>query len=167
MKAMLLGFVLLTLGVANGPWQVTALLAQDKPAAVLRWEYHVLTKQQVIDLGKKDLAAGLNQLGNDGWELAAVDAVYIFKRPREQHRKQVADLQGQIALAEADLETWKDRVAWSERMAKKGYMSEQQVNAERLQLRRAEMALDKARTELKRLLPNAKDPETKERQPEK
>jgi hypothetical protein len=167
MKAILLGFVLLTIGVANGPWHVAALLAQDKPAAVPKWEYRVLTKQQVIELGKKDLAAGLNQLGSDGWELAAVDAAYIFKRAVELHGKQVADLKGQLAFAESDLETWKDRVAWSKRMAKKGYLSEQQVNAERVQLRRAEIALDKARRELKSIPSNSKEPAAKERKPEK
>src|SRR5262249_17423409 len=39
-----------------------------------RWEYQVLTKEQVADLGKKNLAAGVNKLGGDSWELGAVEA---------------------------------------------------------------------------------------------
>jgi hypothetical protein len=167
MKAVRLGFVLLALGVATSTWQVTALFAQDKPAGVPRWEYRVLTKQQVLDLGKKDLAAGLNQLGSEGWELAVVDVDYIFKRPRENIGQRVADLKGRLALAEADLATWKDRVAWSERMARKGYLSEQQLNADRVRLRRAELAVDQARRELESILSRSKEPGMKERKPEK
>jgi hypothetical protein len=39
-----------------------------------KWEYQVLTKEQVAGLGKKDLAAGLNKLGDESWELVAVEA---------------------------------------------------------------------------------------------
>src|SRR5258708_7718369 len=106
-RALAFGFVLLILGVTD------ARGAQDKPAAAPQWEYRILTKQQVLDLGKSDLATGLNQLGSDGWELAAVDGGYIFKRPRSHPRAQLAQLQAQLAQAEADLDSWKERVAWA------------------------------------------------------
>src|SRR5262249_34965896 len=68
-------------------------------AAPARWEYQVMTKEQVIGVGKKDLAAGLNKLGEDGWELVAVepsqttdrdrkDTEYYFKRLKTHQRAQ-------------------------------------------------------------------------------
>jgi hypothetical protein len=39
-----------------------------------RWEYRTLTRQELLDLGQKDVTAGLNKLGDDGWELVAVRA---------------------------------------------------------------------------------------------
>jgi uncharacterized protein (TIGR03067 family) len=52
-----------------------------------RWEYRTLTRQQLLDLGKKDVTAGLNRMGDSGWELVAVQrgestgpAEYYFKR---------------------------------------------------------------------------------------
>jgi hypothetical protein len=167
MKANAMGFVLLALGVACGSWQAITLADEGKPNTVGQWEYRVLTREQILDLGKKDLAAGLNNVGDEGWELAAIDTVYIFKRPKDQNRKQMDALKRQLATAESDLEAAKDRAAWSERMAKKGYFSDQQVEAVRLQLRKAEMALDKARRDLKTLPADPKGPEEKERKPEK
>jgi hypothetical protein len=128
-----------------------ALAAEEKPDLGARWEYRVLTKDQVLDLGKKDLAAGLNKLGDEGWELAAVDAAYIFKRPRGGSRKLAADLRRQIAWAEADVERLKDRVSWSERMVQKGYLTYQRVEAEKADLKRAETFLNEARKELEAL----------------
>jgi hypothetical protein len=59
-----------------------------------RWEYRLATRQQLLELGKNDVAAGLNKVGAEGWELVAVrpgagrpegrgDAAteYYFKRP--------------------------------------------------------------------------------------
>src|SRR5262249_25272463 len=62
-----------------------------------KWEYRVLTKEQLAELGKKNLAAGLNKIGEEGWELVTVQsgpareggargfsegpAEYYFKRP--------------------------------------------------------------------------------------
>ena len=82
MKATPMAVVLLTLGFAVGILPFSAASAADsKPDVVFRWEYRVLTEEQVIALGKKDLAAGLNKLGDEGWELVTVGAHYIFKRP--------------------------------------------------------------------------------------
>src|SRR5207302_345137 len=113
--------------------------AEEKRVTASRWEYRVLTKEQVLDLGKKDLTAGLNTLGDQGWELVAIDGSYIFKRSKEQIRKQIDDLKTQIALIETDVEFLKERVAWSERMFKRGYVSGQHLQAERAVLQRAEI----------------------------
>jgi hypothetical protein len=67
--------------------------AQEQAQARTEWEYLTLTKEEVVKRGK-DLAGGLNALGKEGWELAAVTcwpqndkrarvgADYYFKRPR-------------------------------------------------------------------------------------
>jgi hypothetical protein len=59
-----------------------------------RWDYRLATRQQLLELGKNDVAAGLNQVGAEGWELVAVrpgagrpegrgdvSTEYYFKRP--------------------------------------------------------------------------------------
>jgi hypothetical protein len=148
-KAATTAFVLFAAAFAGAPSQVTALSAEPTLDAVTRWEYRVLTKEQVLDLGKKDLAAGLNTLGEEGWELAAVEPAYIFKRPRQQ--KALEGLRRQVSLAESDVAMWQDRVAWSERMARKGYLTEKQAQADKQRLQSAESALEKAKRELKAL----------------
>ena len=167
MKAIPTGFVLLVVGVAGAASPVTALSAEVRPDAVARWEYRVLTKEQVLDLGKKDLAAGLNVLGDDGGELVVAEPAYIFKRPKDQTRRQAGEVKRRVALIEADVEQLRDRAAWAERMARKGYLTEQQVNAERSRLRAAEGALDAAREELKALPTDPKEPIEPERKAEK
>jgi uncharacterized protein (TIGR03067 family) len=47
--------------------------APEKGPAAAKWEYQVLTRAQVADLGKKDVGAGLNKLGSEGWELVTVE----------------------------------------------------------------------------------------------
>lgn len=60
-----------------------------------KWEYRVLTPSAIEELGGKGtgaLAAGLNKLGDDGWELVAIEpghvpppvklSRYVFKRPK-------------------------------------------------------------------------------------
>ncbi len=140
MNPMPMLLALLVPGIGQAP-------AQEN-AATLRWEYRVLSKQHVLDLGKQDLAAGLNALGDAGWELAAVDAAYIFKRPRDAGRLREAARQRRMALIAADVDQWRERVAWAERMARKGFLSAQRVEADRARLQAAEAALDRARQEL-------------------
>lgn len=46
-----------------------------------RWEYKVLTEHSVEKLGEGELAAGLGQLGEEGWELAGFEkGRFVFKR---------------------------------------------------------------------------------------
>jgi hypothetical protein len=156
--------VLLAVAVAGGTLQAAARAAEAKPGP--GWEYRVLSKKQVIDLGKKDLAAGLNQLGREGWELAAVDAVYIFKRPRRSD-KEVEEVKRQVALRKSKVEQLRDRVTWAARMVKKGFLSEAQLQADRAALAWAEMALERARKDLATLPADPKGPTGKGRKPEK
>ena len=138
MNAIAIGMVLVATGAPPQP----ASGAEGKSAPVRQWEYRVLSKGEIFSLGKRDLAAGLNKLGDEGWELVVFETSYIFKRPKVQP---AAGVKRRIALAEAEVEQLKDRVAWAERMAKKGYLTRQAVEAERAKLSRAEMALDEAR----------------------
>jgi hypothetical protein len=81
-------------------------LPQEKPgkgkavAARAKWEYSVLTRDEVRKRGKGDLAAGLNALGEEGWEMVALGAGttnpagrgarpaadYYFKRPKQAEK---------------------------------------------------------------------------------
>jgi hypothetical protein len=164
MNVVALGFVFLTFGLAGQPTQ-----APPPPAAFtagLRWEYQVLTKAQLLDLGNKELAAGLNRLGDDGWELAAaVDGTYIFKRLKIASLRAVEDVRNAVSLLESEAELLKERVAWAERMFRKGFLSKQQVEGEHIGLQRVEMALDRARRELRSFPGEAKKVDPKEPKP--
>jgi hypothetical protein len=168
MKSVPLTIVFPVIAVAVGilPFPA-ASAAEPKPDVVVQWEYRVLTEEQVIALGKMDLAAGLNKLGEEGWELATAGAHYIFKRPKDLAQKQLAEVRRRVAAAEADVEAWKDRVAWSERMVRKGYLTEKHVEAERTQLKKAEAVLDVERRALQNLPPAPNKAEQKEPKTEK
>jgi WD40 repeat protein len=46
-----------------------------------RWEYKVASEADILKLGKDDLTAGLNKLGEDGWELVGSEKTrFILKR---------------------------------------------------------------------------------------
>lgn len=155
-----MGFVLLTLGIAGGNGLATALAQEPTASPLMRWEYRVVTKEQLLELGSKDLAAGLNKLGDEGWELTAVDGVYVFKRPNRSLT--LEDVKQWVFVAQGEVEAWKDRVAWTERMVKKGYLNERRLEDERGQLQAAEFSLDKAQKALKALSAERIPPPKKE-----
>jgi hypothetical protein len=82
--------------IAGGPkplpeQQQGKIAGGPKPLPLPKWEYRVLTREEIQELGKNNLTAGLNELGKDGWELVSVfpgftppktgpDQFY-FKRP--------------------------------------------------------------------------------------
>jgi hypothetical protein len=157
MKVVSRGFLSLAIVVCATLLQGSALTAAEpKPIVGPRWEYRVLTKEQVLELGKKDLVAGLNRLGEEGWDLVAVEPAHYFKRLKEQGIRQAEDVKRRIALLKEDLEMWKDRVTWCERMVRKGYMTETQLQAERAHLIAAELALQMTEKESKVVLPPPK-----------
>lgn len=46
-----------------------------------QWEYKILTEEDVRKLGKTDLTAGLNKLGEESWEMVSSDkGRFFFKR---------------------------------------------------------------------------------------
>jgi hypothetical protein len=75
--------------------------ARKEAPARQQWEYQAVGRKKVEELGKNDLTAGLNKLGDDGWELVAVSppTEYYFKRPktpatREEPRRAAAAPEG-------------------------------------------------------------------------
>ena len=80
-------------------------------------------------------------------------------RPEEKGPREPEKAKEQVALAEANLEQTRERVAWAERMVKLGYMSAAQAVVERSRLASAEVLLAQARKELK--TPQADDDKAK------
>jgi hypothetical protein len=149
-KAISTSFILLILGIVGGSQVAGAAEPKLEPAT--KWEYRVLSKDEMLELGKKDLVAGLNKLGDEGWELVTAEPTYIFKRPK-QKLKAIEDVKRQLLFLQAEVEGWRDRVAWTERMVKKGYLTERHLKEETELLQAAEIALEKAQKEFKALPP--------------
>jgi hypothetical protein len=157
-------FVLFLLGAAAG----TSLAAEPgpgpTPAGPAKWEYRILTREQVAKLGKNDVVAGLNRLGKDGWELVAVEPAlapakgagavqFYLKRPRDDRRARREEAQDRVDAARAYLAMWQERSAWSERMVRKGLLTEAQAGADKARVAQAALALDRAERELRRFIP--------------
>jgi RND family efflux transporter MFP subunit len=82
-------------------------------------------------------------------------------RTIDRDRGKIDELKAQVGQLASDVEMLKERAAWAERMAKKGYMSESELQADRARLRKAETDLDRARRQLKALTPDPKEPAEK------
>ena len=96
----------------------------------------------------------------------AIEPAFIFKRPNQSQR--IEEVKRRLVVAESVLEAWKDRVSWSERMVKKGFMTEKQLLYEQARLQAAELTLEQARQDLKAFPTEQQKPmPEKERQPEK
>lgn len=76
---------------------------------------------------------------------AGADADTIRGALDRLQKRLLEDLEGRIRLAESDVEMWQDRAAWSERMAKRGFVSQRQVEADRVRLKTAAGTLDRLR----------------------
>lgn len=73
-----------------------------------------------------------------------------IKAALAQRRKdRAAELRDRVRLVEADIELWKDRAAWSDRMVRKGYLSANQAKADQIRLERAEESLRQLQEQLK------------------
>lgn len=73
-------------------------------------------------------------------QLAVLDLEKFIQGDYEQQKK---DILSRKDLAKSDVEMWADRVAWSERMVKKAFLSPLQAQAERARLRSSQTALEK------------------------
>lgn len=98
--------------------------------------YKIVVSQNQSDIQTAQVAIQLTKLD-------------LAKYQRGDYPQSLKDIQGRIETAESDLEMWRDRAAWSERMVKKGYLSASQSVAERSRLRSAEIALSKVGEELR------------------
>jgi multidrug efflux pump subunit AcrA (membrane-fusion protein) len=77
-------------------------------------------------------------------ELAALELEKYRRGDYEQARK---DLEGKLLLAEADVNAWSDRLAWTERQVRKGYVGATQARAEEARLQSATVTLQRLREE--------------------
>lgn len=64
-------------------------------------------------------------------------------------KQELETILGEIALAESDRERAADRLEWSERMFKKGYVSLSQVTADKLALQKANFSYEQSQTKKK------------------
>jgi len=79
---------------------------------------------------------------------------------KEQIRMAVAQLRlklDAIKLARSDVDQQHERAAWAERMAKKGYMTQQQADAEKSKLNKYELFLQKLKKDLEGLSGHPKE----------
>jgi hypothetical protein len=156
-KAILSVFVLFGVGVVPGWSQRPESSGQVPGPQPVQWEYRVLTKNQILELGKNELASGLNRVGGDGWQLVAVEPsqppTFYFKRPRYSVAEQIEELQALMPRLELDVAVARERADWAERMARKGYAYEANVGVTNQQLKLAEFALDRAKKHLEALTP--------------
>jgi hypothetical protein len=100
-----------------------------------------------------------------GRAVAAVEAIQKALRDLppgadlEQIRKALArireqivkDVQGRLSLAKADMEQWRERAAWSERMVKKGFLTRAQAQADRAHAQDAMLRVGRLQDDLKAL----------------
>jgi multidrug efflux pump subunit AcrA (membrane-fusion protein) len=116
--------------------QVRQLLLEQARDAWMQAEENakIVASQNQSDLKTAEVAV----------ELAALDVRKYLEGDYEQQRK---DLAGRLSMAESDLEMWRDRVAYSERLARRGFVQESQVRTDRSRRDRARLALEKLEEE--------------------
>jgi HlyD family secretion protein len=85
-----------------------------------------------------------------------LDKLDLLKYVLGEYPQACQDVQGRLALAQSDLEMWRDRVAWTERMVKKGFLSPSQYRAEEARLQSANLELEKLHEEARVLEQYAK-----------
>src|SRR5207253_349277 len=73
--------------------------------------------------------------------------VILWAHQGGEYEQALSDVDGRIALAQSDREMMVDRVAYSQRMARKGYVSSSQVDADDARLRSAAFNLAKVKEE--------------------
>ncbi|HYT90356.1 MAG TPA: hypothetical protein VEL76_16740 [Gemmataceae bacterium] len=92
---------------------------------------------------RSDVEAAQNVL-----RLAEID---LEKYEEGDYVQALKDVEGRIEIARSDLDSWKDRAAWSARMVKKGLMSKVQADADKDRMEGSRIALQKVLEE-KRVL---------------
>src|SRR5262249_12858351 len=93
---------------------------------------------------------------NDSDILAAENTLKLAQISLEQflegtYPANLSDLEGKVKTADSDLEQQRDRVAWINRMVKKGYQTVSQAQAEQSKLESYELVKKKAETDLLKL----------------
>jgi multidrug resistance efflux pump len=124
----------------DGPWR-QALGELKAPLEMARADW-VYTCQNC------DIVASQNQSDTQTAEvavrLAAMDLEKYLRGDYEQTRK---ELENRISLAESDLEQWRERINWTERMVRKGFMNGSEARAGRAGMQSAQLDLERLRDE--------------------
>ncbi len=122
-SVVVVGLGLLALCAGHGLAEAPAPAEKAAPAFTgPKWEYKALSRDEIAELGKNDITAGLNKLGDEGWEMVGAPALpaaafrggpggapagrspeFYFKRPKGR-----AAASGRVATpqAEAAHEDW-------------------------------------------------------------
>ena len=101
-------------------------------------EYEELVRQQQIELQEDSAECEGVRLDLESLEIQLREyRDGLFVQLKEQY-------QGQIALAQADLQRQQDKLAWSERMAEIGYLPLSRLRSEQQLLLQTEIALNRA-----------------------
>ena len=96
------------------------------------------------------------QLAEVKVDLAQIDLTKYVEGDYEQQRK---ELLGKIKVAQSNLDMWRERTSWSDRMFKLGYYTGSQAQSEKAKMESSEIDLRKLQEDL-----NLLDKYTKERQ---
>jgi outer membrane protein TolC len=88
-------------------------------------------------------------------------------KPKGQFDGRIEIQRMRVELAESALNARQERLAWSERMAQKGFASESQVTAAKADVKAAEIALAEAKLAFDALQAVPKEPAQPERKPGK
>jgi hypothetical protein len=88
------------------------------PVKLLTWEYRVLPRAALLELGKENFEAGLNLVGAEGWELCGIETsksnqhTYLFRRsgmnkPRTDAKPAIPPASTEKADAKVDFRVYR------------------------------------------------------------
>ncbi len=112
-----------------------------------------IMKPEVIASLKADMAKLASNFGRDPVQIANED---LLKFKSGDYLALVKDGLGQIENAKSDLSQQEDREAWAFRMAKKGYQTASQAQAETLRKDSFQLTLNKASLNLENIVKSSK-----------
>jgi RND family efflux transporter MFP subunit len=126
----------------------------DIKTAGVNLELAVLTRDAYLGRAVRlETAAGLVGLAAvavaDPWAARLPVFVARFEESGGEYFQTRKEIEGRLLLARSDLEMWRDRVAWSERMVRGNYIGPAQLQADRARNKSAEVALQKIEEELR------------------
>ena len=129
---------------------------EDARLALMK--YTGLTRDQVMDPKsiaglKADLVKLNSNIGQDPVKLAEED---LIKYKSGDYLALVKDALGQIENSKSDVSQQEDREAWAYRMAKKGYQTQSQAQAETLRKESYQLTLNKASLNLENIVKTGK-----------
>jgi multidrug efflux pump subunit AcrA (membrane-fusion protein) len=123
---------------------------REGPLILARAEWLLAEEDYQIAVSQSQ---GELRLAEDALRLAELE---LHKYLHGDYEQTASDLLGRITMALSDLELWRDRVPWTERMVRKGFLSPTQAKTEQARLKGAQVALDHLNEEQRVLLEHTK-----------